>query len=109
MVDLVIRTGAVRRAPGGRITVVLPYCGYARADRKTEPRVPISSKLMANLITISGANRVITVDLHAAQIQGFFDIPLDHLFAAPVFLEYLKGKNLNNLTVGSPELGRVVR
>ena len=109
MMELLIMIDALRRASAGRITAVLPYYGYARADRKTEPRVPISSKLMANLITVSGANRVITVDLHAAQIQGFFDIPLDHLFAAPVILDYIRKKNLKNLCVVSPDVGGVER
>lgn len=109
IMELLIMIDALRRASAGRITAVLPYFGYARADRKTEPRVPISSKLMANLITVSGANRVITVDLHAAQIQGFFDIPLDHLFTTPVFLEYLRKKNLKNLAIISPDVGGVER
>jgi ribose-phosphate pyrophosphokinase len=109
MMELLIMIDALRRASAGRITAVLPYFGYARADRKTEPRVPISSKLMANLITVSGAHRVITVDLHAAQIQGFFDIPLDHLFTTPVFLRYLREKNLDNLAVISPDVGGVER
>ncbi|MBI4386412.1 MAG: ribose-phosphate pyrophosphokinase [Elusimicrobia bacterium] len=107
--ELLIMMDALRRASAGRITAVIPYFGYARADRKTEPRVPISSKLMANLITVAGANRVITVDLHAGQIQGFFDIPLDHLFAAPVFLDYLRGKRLGDLAVVSPDVGGVER
>lgn len=107
--ELLIMMDALRRASAGRITAVLPYFGYARADRKTEPRVPISSKLMANLITVAGAHRVITMDLHAAQIQGFFDIPLDHLFSAPVFLDYLRKKNLPNLVVVSPDVGGVER
>ncbi len=109
MMELLIMIDALRRASAGRINAVIPYFGYARADRKTEPRVPISSKLMANLITVAGAHRVITVDLHAAQIQGFFDIPVDHLFAAPVFLDYLRKKKLANLTIVSPDVGGVER
>jgi ribose-phosphate pyrophosphokinase len=109
MIELLIMIDALRRASAGRITAVIPYFGYARADRKTSPRVPISSKLMANLITTAGANRVITMDLHAAQIQGFFDIPVDHLFAAPIILDYIAKKNLKNLIVVSPDVGGVER
>ena len=109
IMELLILLDALRRASAGRITAVIPYFGYARADRKTEPRVPISAKLAANLITSAGANRVITVDLHAGQIQGFFDIPLDHLFAMPVFLNYLRRKNLRNPVVVSPDVGGVER
>jgi ribose-phosphate pyrophosphokinase len=109
MVELLIMIDALRRASAGRITAVIPYFGYARADRKTAPRVPISSKLMANLITTAGANRVITMDLHAAQIQGFFDIPVDHLYAAPIILDYIRKKNLKNLAVVSPDVGGVER
>src|SRR5579883_753478 len=109
LVELLVMIDALRRASAGRITAVVPYFGYARADRKTAPRVPISSKLMANLITTAGANRVITMDLHASQIQGFFDIPVDHLYAAPIILEYVRKKNLKNLTVVSPDVGGVER
>ncbi len=109
MMELLIMMDALRRASAGRITAVIPYFGYARADRKTAPRVPISSKLMANLITVAGANRVITMDLHAAQIQGFFDIPVDHLFAAPVILQYIRKKKLSNVVVVSPDVGGVER
>ncbi len=109
LVELLIMIDALHRASAGRITAVVPYFGYARADRKTAPRVPISSKLVANLITTSGANRVITMDLHAAQIQGFFDIPVDHLYAAPIILDYIRRKNLKNLAVVSPDVGGVER
>ncbi len=109
LLELLIMIDALRRASAGRITAVVPYFGYARADRKTSPRVPISSKLVANLITTAGANRVITMDLHAAQIQGFFDIPVDHLFAAPIILDYIAKKNLKNLVVVSPDVGGVER
>jgi ribose-phosphate pyrophosphokinase len=109
MMELLIMIDALRRASAGRITAVIPYFGYARADRKTAPRMPISSKLMANLITTSGANRVITMDLHAAQIQGFFDIPVDHLYAAPVFLDYIRRKRMTNCVVVSPDVGGVER
>jgi ribose-phosphate pyrophosphokinase len=109
LMELLIMIDALRRASAGRITAVMPYFGYARADRKTQPRVPISSKLVANLITEAGAQRVITVDLHAGQIQGFFDIPVDHLFAAPVFLDYLRSKKLSNLIAVSPDVGGVER
>lgn len=109
IMELLVMMDALRRASAGRINAVIPYFGYARADRKPEPRVPISSKLVANLIVCGGANRIIAVDLHAAQIQGFFDIPVDHLFAAPVFLEYLKTKKLEPLAVVSPDVGGVER
>ena len=107
--ELLIMIDALRRASAGRITSVIPYFGYARADRKTAPRMPISSKLMANLITTSGANRVITMDLHAAQIQGFFDIPVDHLYATPILLDYFREKKFQNLVIVSPDVGGVER
>lgn len=107
VMELLIIIDALKRASAGRITAVIPYYGYARQDRKVEPRVPITSKLIANLITAAGANRVLTVDLHAGQIQGFFDIPVDHLYATPVFLEYFK--NIDNTTVVSPDAGGVER
>ncbi|MDE2313116.1 MAG: ribose-phosphate pyrophosphokinase [Elusimicrobia bacterium] len=109
LMELLIMMDALRRASAGRITAVIPYFGYARADRKTAPRVPISSKLVANLITVAGAHRVITVDLHAAQIQGFFDIPVDHLYAAPILLDYIRKKRLEDLVVVSPDVGGVER
>lgn len=109
MMELLIIMDALRRASAGRITAVVPYYGYARADRKSAPRVPISSKLMANLITTAGADRVITMDLHAGQIQGFFDIPVDHLFASPIILEYFRRKKIPNLVVVSPDVGGVER
>ncbi|MBI5623463.1 MAG: ribose-phosphate pyrophosphokinase [Elusimicrobia bacterium] len=109
MMELLIMIDALRRASAGRITAVMPYFGYARADRKTAPRMPISSKLMANLITTAGADRVITMDLHAAQIQGFFDIPTDHLFAAPILLEYVRRLKLPNPVIVSPDVGGVER
>ena len=96
---------AVRRASATRITAVLPFYGYARQDRKDQPRVPITAKLVANLLVAAGANRILTMDLHAQQIQGFFDIPVDHLYAAPVMYEYLKKKNLTDLVVVSPDVG----
>ena len=109
LMELMIMIDALRRASAGRVTAVIPYFGYARADRKSAPRVPISAKLMANLITTSGASRVITMDLHAAQIQGFFDIPVDHLIAAPVILDYFRKKGLRDLVVVSPDVGGVER
>jgi ribose-phosphate pyrophosphokinase len=96
---------ALRRASAARITTVLPFYGYARQDRKDQPRVPITAKLIANLLVAAGANRILTMDLHAQQIQGFFDIPVDHLYAAPVMYDYLKRKNLKNLVVVSPDVG----
>ncbi len=109
LVELLLMIDALRRASADRITAVLPYYGYARQDRKDQPRVPISAKLVAKLLESSGADRVLTLDLHAAQIQGFFDIPVDHLFATPVFIEYFKGPAASNLTVVSPDAGGVER
>jgi ribose-phosphate pyrophosphokinase len=96
---------ALRRASASRITAVLPFYGYARQDRKDQPRVPITAKLVANLLVAAGVNRVLTMDLHAQQIQGFFDIPVDHLYAAPVLLEYIARQQTPNLVVVSPDLG----
>ena len=109
LMELLIMIDALKRASAARITAVLPYYGYSRQDRKVQPRVPITSKLVADLITTAGTNRVLTVDLHAGQIQGFFNIPVDNLFAAPVILEYLRSKKFNNLTVISPDAGGVER
>ena len=100
---------ALKRASAGRITVVIPYYGYARQDRKDRPRVAITSKLVADLLTTAGANRALLVDLHAAQIQGFFNIPVDHLFASPVLVSYFRDMKLPNLTVVSPDAGGVER
>lgn len=105
LMELFIMMDALRRASAKRITAVLPFYGYARQDRKDQPRVPITAKLVANLLVAAGANRILTVDLHAQQIQGFFDIPVDHLYAAPVMYEYLKQKQLSNLVVVSPDVG----
>jgi ribose-phosphate pyrophosphokinase len=106
--ELLIMIDAAKRASAGRITAVIPYYGYARQDRKDQPRVPISAKLVANLITVAGADRVLTMDLHAGQIQGFFDIPLDHLFAVKIFVEHLKQTlALSNLVVVSPDVGGI--
>lgn len=109
LMELLIMTDALRRASAGRITAVVPYYGYARADRKPAPRVAITAKLIANLLTEAGIARVITIDLHAAQIQGFFDIPLDHLYARPVILDYIKNRNFENTVVVSPDVGSVER
>ncbi len=105
LMEMFIMVDALRRASASRITAVLPFYGYARQDRKDQPRVPITAKLVANLIVAAGANRVLTMDLHAQQIQGFFDIPVDHLYAAPVMYEYLRGLKLKNLVVVSPDVG----
>ena len=105
LMEMFIMIDALRRASAARITAVLPFYGYARQDRKDQPRVPITAKLVANLLVAAGANRILTMDLHAQQIQGFFDIPVDHLYAAPVMYEYLKGKGLRNLVVVSPDVG----
>ena len=105
LMELLIMCDALRRSSASRITAVIPYFGYARQDRKDQPRVPITSKLVANLLVSAGATRVLTVDLHAQQIQGFFDIPVDHLYASPVLFEYLKDIDTSNLTLFSPDVG----
>jgi ribose-phosphate pyrophosphokinase len=107
--ELLLMIDAMKRASAGRITAVLPYYGYARQDRKDKPRVPISAKLVASLLERAGADRILCLDLHAAQIQGFFDIPVDHLFAAPVMIEHFRSAVLPNLTVVSPDAGGVER
>ncbi len=109
LMEMLVMVDAFRRSSAARITVVVPYYGYARQDRKDKPRVPISAKLVANLISAAGANRVLTMDLHKAQIQGFFDIPVDHLFSAPVIIEYCARLNLPNLTIVSPDAGGAER
>ena len=105
VMELLIMIDAARRASAARITAVLPFFGYSRQDRKDQPRVPITSKLVANLLVAAGANRILTMDLHAQQIQGFFDIPVDHLYASPVFFEELKSRDSDNMTVFSPDVG----
>ncbi len=107
LLELLILIDAARRASAKRITVVIPYFGYARQDRKDQPRVSVSAKLVANLITEAGADRLITMDLHAPQIQGFFDIPMDHLYASAVFTDYFRKKNIPNLAVVSPDVGGI--
>lgn len=107
LMELLILIDACRRASAKRITAVLPFFGYARQDRKDRPRVPITAKLVANLITVAGADRVLAMDLHAGQIQGFFDIPVDHLYSIRVMGDYLKSKNLKNLVVVSPDVGGI--
>jgi ribose-phosphate pyrophosphokinase len=109
LMELLLMMDALKRASAQRITAVLPYYGYARQDRKDKPRVPISAKLIAGLLETAGANRILALDLHAAQLQGFFDIPVDHLFAAPVMIEYFKSNPLPNPTVVSPDAGGVER
>ena len=109
LVELCVMMDAFRRSSASRITAVIPYYGYARQDRKDKPRVPISAKLVANLLSAAGANRVLTMDLHKAQIQGFFDIPVDHLFAAPVIIEYCARLGMPNLTIVSPDAGGAER
>jgi len=109
LVELLVMIDALKRASAARITVVVPYYGYARQDRKDRPRVAISAKLIADLLTTAGANRALFVDLHAAQIQGFFNIPVDHLFASPVLVGYFRSLNLPNLIVVSPDAGGVER
>jgi ribose-phosphate pyrophosphokinase len=109
LMELLIMIDAFRRSSAARITAVLPYYGYARQDRKDKPRVPISAKLVANVLSAAGTNRVLTMDLHKAQIQGFFDIPVDHLFAAPVIIDYLDRLDHPNLTMVSPDAGGAER
>ena len=112
LMELLVMIDAMRRASAGRITAVIPYFGYARQDRKAKSRDPISAKLVANLITAAGADRVLTMDLHAAQIQGFFDIPVDNLYGSPVFVNHyieLFGKNNDNVMVVSPDVGSTAR
>jgi ribose-phosphate pyrophosphokinase len=107
LIELLIFIDCLRRASARRITAVIPYFGYARQDRKDEGRVPITAKLVANIITTAGADRVLTIDLHAAQLQGFFDIPVDHLTGDLVLCKYYKEKNMENLTVVSPDVGNI--
>lgn len=109
LMELCIMIDAFRRSSAARITAVIPYYGYARQDRKDKPRVPISAKLVANLLSAAGTHRVLTMDLHKAQIQGFFDIPVDHLFAAPVIIDYLSRQNFENVTIVSPDAGGAER
>ncbi|RMG56267.1 MAG: ribose-phosphate pyrophosphokinase [Acidobacteria bacterium] len=109
LMELLIMIDAFKRASAERITAVIPYFGYARQDRKDKPRVPISAKLVTDLLETAGAHRVLTVDLHAGQIQGFFNIPVDHLFAAPVILDYYRRQDLSNYVVVSPDTGGVER
>ena len=105
LMELLILVDAARRASASRITAVIPFFGYARQDRKDQPRVPITAKLVANLLVAAGVHRVITLDLHAQQVAGFFDIPVDHLYALPVLMKYIRSKQLTNLVVVSPDVG----
>src|SRR6187431_2773385 len=109
LIELLVMIDAFRRSSAARITAVIPYYGYARQDRKDKPRVPISAKLVANVLTASGVNRVLTMDLHKAQIQGFFDLPVDHLFAAPVIIDYLSRQSYEKLTIVAPDAGGAER
>ena len=109
LMELLIMMDAIKRASAERITAVVPYYGYARQDRKVAPRVPITAKLVADLITTAGSDRLLTIDLHAGQIQGFFNIPVDHLYSAPVMVEYIRKKYTNNLVIVSPDAGGVER
>jgi ribose-phosphate pyrophosphokinase len=109
LMELLVMLDAFRRSSAERVTAVIPYYGYARSDKKDRPRVPISAKLVANLIAVAGADRVLTIDLHASQIQGFFDIPVDHLFSAPVMIGYYQHNPLPNLTVVAPDTGGAER
>src|SRR6187401_3245578 len=105
LMELLIMVDAARRASADRITAVIPFFGYARQDRKDQPRVPITAKLVANLLFAAGVSRVLTMDLHAQQVQGFFDIPVDHLYSAPVMYDYLRKKKLQDVVVVSPDVG----
>lgn len=109
LMELLIMIDAFKRASAERVTAVIPYFGYARSDKKDRPRVPIAAKLVANLLTVAGANRVITIDLHAGQIQGFFDIPVDHLYAAPVMVKHFQANPVDDLIVVSPDTGGAER
>ncbi len=109
LMELLIMMDAIKRASAERITAVMPYYGYARQDRKVAPRVPITAKLVADLITTAGSDRLLTIDLHAGQIQGFFNIPVDHLYSAPVMVDYIRKKYTNNLVIVSPDAGGVER
>ncbi|MDX1707984.1 MAG: ribose-phosphate pyrophosphokinase [Desulfobacterales bacterium] len=109
LVELLLMIDALKRSSAQRVTAVLPYFGYARQDKKVAPRVPISAKLVANLLTVAGANRIITMDLHAGQIQGFFDIPVDNIFAAPLLIDYIRNQFNDDLVVVSPDAGGVER
>ena len=109
LVELLLMIDALKRSSARRITAVMPYFGYARQDKKVAPRVPISAKLVADMVAVAGANRVITMDLHAGQIQGFFDIPVDNIFAAPLLIEYIHNNFNDNLTIVSPDAGGVER
>jgi ribose-phosphate pyrophosphokinase len=109
LMELLVIADALKRASARRVTAVVPYYGYARQDRKSEPRVPITARLVANLFATAGITRVLTMDLHAGQIQGFFDIPVDHLYSMPVLLNYFKEKKLNNIVIVSPDAGGVER
>ena len=109
IMELLLMTDALRRASAARITAVMPYYGYARQDRKAAPRVPISARLVADLLEAVGISRVLTIDLHAGQIQGFFEIPVDHLYASPVLVDYVKREYLNDLVIVSPDAGGVER
>jgi len=109
LVELLLMIDAFKRASAKRITAVIPYFGYARQDKKVAPRVPISAKLVANMLTVAGANRIITMDLHAGQIQGFFDIPVDNIFAAPILIEHIRQNFHDNLVIVSPDAGGVER
>jgi ribose-phosphate pyrophosphokinase len=105
ILELLLLVDAARRASAHRIAAVVPYFGYARADRKDQPRVAISAKLIANMLTNAGVDRLITIDLHSHQVQGFFDIPVDHLYASPVFLDYFRDKDLEDVVVVAPDVG----
>jgi len=109
IMELLLLMDAVKRSSASRITAVIPYYGYGRQDRKDQPRVPISAKVIADLLTVAGANRILTMDLHAGPIQGFFDIPVDHLYAMPILLDYIKKQQISDMVIVSPDAGGVER
>jgi len=109
LMELLVIIDALNRASAGRITAVIPYYGYARQDRKDQPRVPITAKLVADMLTVAGADRMLTMDLHSGQVQGFFNVPVDHLTAAPIFLDYFREKKMEGVVVVSPDVGGVKR
>jgi len=109
IMELLLLMDAVKRSSASRITAVIPYYGYGRQDRKDQPRVPISAKVIADLLTVAGANRILTMDLHAGPIQGFFDIPVDHLYAMPILLDYIKKQQVSDMVIVSPDAGGVER
>ena len=109
LVEMLIMIDALKRASAGRITAVIPYYGYGRTDKKDQPRVPITARLIADLLTLAGANRLLTIDLHAEQIQGFFNIPVDHIYASSLFVPHIKSLQLDDMVIAAPDMGGTKR